>query len=278
MPLKKNISHSVKDTDLLAVFKAHLGDDLHLARIRLICLFITALCKVKSVNFVKLSAGFDSKSFASSCLSRIQRFMAEVELPMKSVSCLIFKTLPVSGKLIRVMDRTNWKFGKNNINILMLGVSYQNIAIPLMFRMLDKQGNSNTNERIALMQDFMDWLGRDSIDCLLADREFIGDRWLGFFNENHIRYHIRIHNNFKVFVPQKQMEIKVSHLFSQLGINQYRHYERIVQMGGEYCYLSATKLIADGKPKFLILVSFNSLIRPCLIIKNAGRSKLYSRG
>jgi len=53
------------------------------------------------------------------------------------------------------MDRTNWKLGKHNINILMLGVSYKNVALPLMFRMLDKGGNSHSTERIALMRDFM---------------------------------------------------------------------------------------------------------------------------
>jgi len=40
--------------------------------------------------------------------------------------------------LILVMDRTNWKFGNSNIKILMLVVCYKNMAIPLIFKMLDK--------------------------------------------------------------------------------------------------------------------------------------------
>lgn len=252
-----NSSHFSKDTDLLALFRAHLGKDFHLARVRLICLFITALCKVKSVNYVKVSQGFDSPSLASSCMRRIQRFMAKAELPMKIVSSLIFSILPLQGGLILVMDRTNWKFGQCNINILMLGVSYRNVAIPLMFKMLDKRGNSNTTERIALIEDFMDWFGRDRIDCLLADREFAGDQWLEFLNRNQIRYHIRIRNNFKVFLPRKQTIIKVSHLFGALKVNEFGHYDYIVKMGKELCYLSATKIITDGKVEFLILVSFN---------------------
>src|SRR5690606_6549042 len=98
--------------------------------------------------------------------------------------------------LILTMDRTNWKFGESNINILMLGVSYRNVAIPLMFKMLNKRGNSNTAERIALIQDFMDWFGADRIDCLLADEEFVGAQWSGSVNRNQIRYNIRIRNNF----------------------------------------------------------------------------------
>lgn len=65
------------------------------------------------------------------------------------------------------------------------------------------------------MQDYIDWFGRDSIDFLLADREFVGDAWLGFLNSNHIRYHIRIRNNFKVLLPHKQVSIKVPHLFNR---------------------------------------------------------------
>ncbi|HLS95120.1 MAG TPA: hypothetical protein VK017_06135 [Sphingobacterium sp.] len=86
--------------------------------------------------------------------------MAEVELPMKLISSLIFKSLPIKGKLILVMDRTNWKFGDSNINILMLGVAYRNVAVPLLFKMLDKRDNSSTQERIDLMQDFIELVWR----------------------------------------------------------------------------------------------------------------------
>lgn len=159
MPLKKNSSLRAKDTGLLTLFKAHMSKDLHLTRIRIICIFVTALCKTKSVNFVKLSSGFDPESLASSSLRHIQRFMAEAELPMKIISSLIFNMIPIKGKLILVMDRTNWKFGSSNINILMLGVTYKGVAILVLFKMLDKRGNPNTRERIGLMQNFIDWFG-----------------------------------------------------------------------------------------------------------------------
>src|SRR5690554_4351099 len=78
------------------------------------------------------------------------------------------------------------------------------------------------------MKDFIDWFGKDCIDCLLADREFVGKEWLGFLNENKIRYHIRIRNNFKVYC-----------------------------LKGQYCYLSGMKTVKDGKLDFCIVVSFN---------------------
>ena len=116
---------------------------------------------------------------ASSNYRRIQRFIAEVDLPMKWIAKLIFGLLPQKDSLVLVIDRTNWKLGEKNTNILMLGVSYKNVAFPLMFRMLNKRGNSHSRERIALMKDFIDWFGKDCIDCLLADREFVGKRMAG---------------------------------------------------------------------------------------------------
>ena len=257
MPLKKNTSSESEYTQLLTIFQAHFSGFLNLARVRLICFFIESLCKVRSVNFSKLSSGFDNNVESSSNYRRIQRFFQKSELCSELLTKLIFNLLPKKDSLVLIMDRTNWKFGKININILMLGVSYKNVAFPLMFKMLDKQGNSNTSERIALLKDFMEWFGKDCIDFLLADREFVGKEWLGFLNQNNIRYHIRIRNNFKIYCPKKQKEVTAFHLFNGLKVGQLHHYEKIMKIHNEYCYLSGMKTIKDGKLDFCIIVSFN---------------------
>ena len=95
-------------------------------------------------------------------------------------SKLIFSLLLEKNSLVLVLDRTNWKLGEKNVNILMLRISYENVAFPLIFKMLDKIGNSNSCERITLIQNFIDWFGKDCIDCLLVDREFVDKEWLAF--------------------------------------------------------------------------------------------------
>jgi hypothetical protein len=140
----------------------------------------------------------------------------------------------------------------------MLGVSYKNVAFPLMFKMLDKRGNSDMIERIELIKQYIEWFGKENIDCLLADREFVGDKWMGFLNENKIRYYIRIRNNFKIYSYQKQSEIKAFWLFNNLKIGEFYHYPKIVELHGQRCYLSGCKTIdRTGKMEFLIIVSFN---------------------
>ena len=66
--------------------------------------------------------------------------------------------------------------------------------------MLDKRGNSNSKERIDLVNRFIRLFGKEVIQSIVADREFIGDSWLEFLNRNEIKYYIRIRNNFNVCV------------------------------------------------------------------------------
>jgi hypothetical protein len=40
------------------------------------------------------------------------------------------------------------------------------------------------------------------IDCLLADREFIGKQWINCLNQNGISYYIRVRENFWVENPK----------------------------------------------------------------------------
>ncbi|WP_235815418.1 hypothetical protein [Chryseobacterium sp. Hurlbut01] len=57
----------------------------------LISMMILALCKVKTVNYRALANVFDSCANAESSMRRIQRFMADFDLPMKLVLALYFR-------------------------------------------------------------------------------------------------------------------------------------------------------------------------------------------
>jgi transposase len=142
----------------------------------------------------------------------------------------------------------------------MLGVSYQGVAFPLLFSMLAKRGNSNSEERIELINRYISLFGKQTIECIVADREFVGEKWLAFLNENSLRYYIRIRNNFKVYIPDKNEYIKVCWLFSALKVNEFKSYSKIVQINGQLCYLSGSKLAGND---YLILVAFNKPDKAC---------------
>ena len=254
----KKTNAPTKNSELTSVLNSHFQKKINLSRVKLISHFVIALCKVQTVTFEKLANAFDTQADSESSLRRIQRFIASYCLDSDLIARLVFNLLPKQGKFILSIDRTNWKFGQTDINIFMLGVVYKGVAFPLLFTMLEKRGNSNSRERIDLINRFIGLFGKDVIESIVADREFVGEQWLEFLNRNRIRYYIRIRNNFKVFLPHKNKEIKASHLFIQFKANEFIHYNKIVRVNGQLCYLSGCKLNnRNAKQDFLIIVSFN---------------------
>jgi len=157
------------------------------------------------------------------------------------------------------MDRTNWKFGTSNINLLVIGVVYQGVAFPLLFQMMDKFGNSNTKERKELLDRYNRLFAFETIDTLVADREFVGSEWLEYLNINKIPYHIRIRENFDVIMPRKNNTVKASWLFSGLKMGEFRHHPKIVFINKVACYLSASVIKSKtGQPEYQFLISFNN--------------------
>lgn len=98
----------------------------------------------------------------------------------------------VTAKQVRIsIDRTNWQFGNQDINILTLTVYSHGVGLPILFEMLDKKGNSNAQERIDLLEEFVALFGKERILSLSADREFIGKKWLKWLVDNKINFAIR---------------------------------------------------------------------------------------
>jgi hypothetical protein len=247
-----------KNSILIDTLSQIFGDQMNLARIKFFGLFICALCKVQTVCFEKLAVSFDSGVKVDSSLRRIQRFMSGYLLDTNLIARFVFALLPHKPPYRLAMDRTNWKFGSSNINVLVIAVVYQGVAFPILFKMMPKFGNSSTWERIELMQSYIKLFGINSIDCLLADREFIGEHWLAYLNNLRIRYHIRIRENFWVIIPRNKHRVKASWLFCNLKLNQCQFFSGIVYVNGQLCYLSASKVKnKNGIPEFQIIVSFN---------------------
>ena len=170
----KKTNVTAKNSELTLILNTHFKGKLNLARVKLISYFVIALCKVQTVTFEKLANAFGTSVDASSSLRRIQRFIANYSLDADLIARLVFNLLPEQKKLTLSIDRTNWEFGQTNINIFMLGVVYNGVAFPLLFTMLDKRGNSNSKERIDLVNRFIRLFGKEVIKCIVADREFVG--------------------------------------------------------------------------------------------------------
>jgi len=257
-PRYMNTKSESKNTILIDSLVQIFANKMNLARIKFFGLFISALCKVQTVSFEKLALSFDSGVNVDSSLRRIQRFMSSYLLDTDIIARLVFALLPHEPPYRLAMDRTNWKFGSVDINILVIAIVYKGVAFPILFKMMPKFGNSSTLERIGLMKRYIHLFGAESIDCLLADREFIGEHWIAFLNDNKIRYHIRIRENFWVNIPRNNKRVKASWMFNCLKINQYHFCPNIVIVNNQLCYLSASKVkTKTGEPELQIIISYN---------------------
>jgi hypothetical protein len=127
--------------------------DWHGARVSFLAHFIIALFQVKTVNLAELATAFNGRVKPESNYKRLQRFLRGFELNFEPLARLVVSLMPLDGgRWYLTLDRTNWRFGHHEINILMLGITYRGVAVPVMWTLLSKAGNSNTAERIALIE------------------------------------------------------------------------------------------------------------------------------
>ncbi len=241
-------------------FKDHLK--WNAARIGFLANFLIALLKVRSVNLVEIATAFSRKAKKESNYKRLQRFFRFFPIDFSTISKLIVQLLPIKDKLwILTMDRTNWKFGKLDINPLVLGIAYKGVAFPILWIPLPKRGNSNTAERIDLLDRFIRIFGVAKIKCLTADREFIGQEWFRYLLSKLILFRIRIHENFLV-MNARGIPVPAKRLFRGLKPGGWQVLKGKRMVLGHELFIVGLRL-SNGE--YLILVTNND---PELAIKD----------
>jgi hypothetical protein len=240
-----------KYSALFEYFSAQLS--WHQARIKFFVLLITALCKMQTVCFEQLAAGMDSPAQISSSLRRIQRFFAAFTIDKDAIARLLFCLLPCQSNLVLSIDRTNWQFGKTDINIFMLSVCYDGIAFPLLWKMLAKRGNTNTKERTDILDKFVKLFGKGCIQAVVADREFIGKNWLGYLQQQRIAFHIRVRDNMWFEKPRAE-KLRMSWILQGLKLQEAWHHPIMLYLDDVLVYVSGMRL-KDGA--YLIIVSYD---------------------
>lgn len=165
------------------------------SRLETLCLLVIGIASVRTVNLSHICSEMPTQAKMESTYRRLQRFFQFVDLEQDWSARLAVRLLGLSGSWNLCLDRTNWKIGRQEINVLVLAVATRRFRVPLIWTVLGKAGNSNTQERIALMQRYLGLFGAGSIKYLLADREFIGLEWLTFLNKHSIPFIIRVRSN-----------------------------------------------------------------------------------
>ncbi len=165
----------------------------------MLCYLIIGIIRSRDVNLVRLKSFIDTDATDQSQYRRLQRFFKLWKFNWKEQAQLTLSKVkkPKGGYRLN-MDRTNWKFGKTHINILTIGIVIGKVSMPLVWKTLPqttKRGKSNERQRIALMNKVLQVLSAKDIFCFTLDREFNGDKWLEWLDENEIFYVLRLRKN-----------------------------------------------------------------------------------
>ena len=84
----------------------------------------------------------------------MQRFFKNFDLDYTLIAQAIVKLTEIPQPGILSVDRTEWSFGKTRFNLLVLGIVHNGVAFPVVSNALDKKGNSNSKERMDLIDRF----------------------------------------------------------------------------------------------------------------------------
>lgn len=159
-------------------------------------MIILGLIKSRKVQFSAIADGIKMEGDTiqiKSIIHRIEDFFREVNIDYVLLSQLLYFCLGNKGKINISIDRTEWDFGCFQVNILMLMACCGNRHVPLYFELLNnKSGNSNTFDRIDLLEKLVSLVGVPRIGVLTADREFIGHTWLQYLKNKGIHFCIRV--------------------------------------------------------------------------------------
>ena len=228
----------------------------HKPRVDCLAKFLLGLFSVRTVNLSEIAVAFQGKAQKASRYTRLHRFLKQVNFDSLQVARFIFNLFPLKGqKVYLTLDRTNWYWGKQKLNVLVLGIAYEGVAIPLFWTWLPKGGNASGQEHSTMIQRFLQCFDSSIIAGVLADREFANQDFFKYLSDHQIPFYIRIKEGALVSHFKHSKPFKAKQLFKGLDLNEQQYQQQPVTVHGQQCCLAAGR---SPKGELLIVATNQS--------------------
>ena len=219
----------------------------HGARLTFLALFLVALFRVETVNLEKLASVFANRAQHASNHKRLTRFFRKFVIDFDEIAQTVVSWSQIPEPWTLSLDRTNWSFGTVDFNILMLGIVHEGVAFPVMWTMLDKRGNSHSDERMDLRERFERVFPKAQIHCLTGDREFVGRAWCSFLlMPEALPFRLRLRHRDRISSRSGKQRQKGARVFAHLKVGEQRCLSGKRWVWGRRVYIVATRL-EDGE-------------------------------
>jgi len=228
---------------------------------------VLLITRFGAASLWRLAAHVRTEAKLSSVRRRFYRFFQHVRLDAALGARIVASMLGLAGKpWMLAIDRTNWKLGKTEINILMVSVEWRGIGVPLIFTVLSKAGNSSTAERIDLLDRLKGVFPDMKIAALTGDREFIGNTWMAHLEKEKIPFVLRLRENQHV-VREGFEPWPVEGIAQNLKRGQSMTLKGFCRLGsdGQSSALRVRIVIMRLKTGELLALATNSRPRPALV-------------
>lgn len=164
-----------------------------------------------------MARGFRSSAKTDSSYKRLQRFFRNFELDYTVIAKVVVTLMDIPQPWVLSTDRTEWSFGQKRFNLLFLGIVHDGVAYPVVWEMLEKKGNSNSDERMNLLDRFYSIFPDARVAYLTGDREFIGKPWLTYLLiDPIIDFRLRIRESDRIGNGRKQLRASI--IFAHLQL------------------------------------------------------------
>jgi len=171
-----------------------------------------------ALKAVALKAGVDD----ASNYRRIRRFLKDYDVDYAALSRLVCRLLPQDPPYVLVLDRTEWHFGSVPVNVLMIGIAHQSVAVPLAWQALPKSGSSGAGEQIEVLAAALEAVAPSDVEALVADREFISTQWLRRLQAQDLPFVIRLRSNRRLHISDEGPALPAKMHARSLSVGQSR--------------------------------------------------------
>ena len=177
------------------LYHAHLSEKLTHSNYLLTILLIQVVQSLKEVTLESIATKLAIPIKIESRRKKIQRFLSEDEWNLDNIwLSLVISWIKGSVKQNKVIylaiDRTKWELN----NILMVSMIWRKRAIPIYWKILDKQGNSTLENQEFVLTPVFAALSDYKL-LVLGDREFCSVTLANWLREKKVDFCLRLKKN-----------------------------------------------------------------------------------
>jgi hypothetical protein len=180
---------------ILKSYHAHLSENLTRANYLLAVLLIQVVQSIKEVTLESIATKLAMPIKFESRRKKVQRFLSDKrwnldDIWLSLVIDWITGSVKQNGVIYLAIDRTKWQSN----NILMVSMIWRNRAIPIYWKMLDKEGNSTLENQQLVLTPVFTALSSYKL-LVLGDREFCSVTLANWLREKKVGCCLRLKKN-----------------------------------------------------------------------------------